>query len=120
MKPQRLSRQIILGHAISRKSVLIKIPGNFRGVTNYRIRLTWAIENNTWMIEDDYDSEFHFYNKPIAAMQGLLDNPPVLYLGSFSKTMMPSVRIGYLVVPEYLVALVIWSYLNIWWTISWR
>ncbi len=65
--------------------------------------LNWAIANNTWIIEDDYDSEFHFYNKPIAAMQGLMDNPPVLYLGSFSKTMMPSLRIGYLVVPEYLV-----------------
>ncbi|OZG74716.1 GntR family transcriptional regulator [Hahella sp. CCB-MM4] len=76
------------------------------GILDLSQRLTllnWAIENNTWIIEDDYDSEFHFYNKPIAAMQGLLDNSPVLYLGSFSKTMMPSVRIGYLVVPEFLV-----------------
>ncbi|PKM04351.1 MAG: PLP-dependent aminotransferase family protein [Gammaproteobacteria bacterium HGW-Gammaproteobacteria-6] len=65
--------------------------------------LRWAQGNQTWIIEDDYDSEFHFYNKPFAAIQGMFDNTPVLYVGSFSKTLLPALRVGYLVVPEPLV-----------------
>lgn len=60
----------------------------------------WAQRNECWIIEDDYDSEFHFYHKPFAAIQGMFDNAPVLYVGSFSKTLMPALRVGYLVVPE--------------------
>ncbi|MBL3555217.1 MULTISPECIES: PLP-dependent aminotransferase family protein [Marinobacter] len=60
----------------------------------------WAQRNECWIIEDDYDSEFHFYHKPFAAIQGMFDNAPVLYVGSFSKTLMPALRTGYLVVPE--------------------
>ncbi|MFN3581553.1 MAG: PLP-dependent aminotransferase family protein [Pseudomonas sp.] len=66
--------------------------------------LRWAQGNQTWIIEDDYDSEFHFYNKPFAAIQGMFDNTPVLYVGSFSKTLLPALRVGYLVVPEPWVA----------------
>lgn len=66
--------------------------------------LQWAADNNTWIIEDDYDSEFAFNQKPVAALQGMADNSPVLYMGSFSKTLFPSLRLGYLVVPESLVA----------------
>lgn len=65
--------------------------------------LDWAARTGTWIIEDDYDSEFHFINKPIAAIQGLVDNAPVLYVGSFSKTLFPALRLGYLVVPADLV-----------------
>ncbi|WP_108124250.1 PLP-dependent aminotransferase family protein [Saccharospirillum mangrovi] len=65
--------------------------------------LDWAARTGTWIIEDDYDSEFHFINKPIAAIQGLVDNAPVLYVGSFSKTLFPALRLGYLVVPPDLV-----------------
>lgn len=70
-----------------------------------RLRLLdWAARAGVWIIEDDYDSEFHFTNKPLAAMQGLIDDAPVLYLGSFSKTLFPALRLGYLVVPADLVA----------------
>ncbi len=65
--------------------------------------LQWAQRNQTWIVEDDYDSEFHFYNKPFAAIQGLFDNAPVLYVGSFSKTLLPALRVGYLIVPDALV-----------------
>ncbi|GGX58639.1 MocR-like pyridoxine biosynthesis transcription factor PdxR [Saccharospirillum salsuginis] len=69
-----------------------------------RLRLlNWAVERDVWIIEDDYDSEFHFYQKPFAALQGLIDPAPVLYLGSFSKTLFPGLRLGYLVVPPHLV-----------------
>lgn len=66
--------------------------------------LSWAAETKTWIIEDDYDSEFHFSQKPVASIQGLADAAPVLYLGSFSKTLFPGLRLGYLVVPKPVVS----------------
>jgi GntR family transcriptional regulator/MocR family aminotransferase len=65
--------------------------------------LDLAAQNNTWIIEDDYDSEFHFHHKPVAALQGMAENTPVIYMGSFSKTLFPALRLGYLVVPKELV-----------------
>jgi len=65
--------------------------------------LNWADKHRLWVIEDDYDSEFHFYTNPIAAMQGMAERSPVIYLGSFSKTLQPGLRLGYLVVPSPLV-----------------
>ncbi|MYN07101.1 MocR-like pyridoxine biosynthesis transcription factor PdxR [Pseudoduganella aquatica] len=52
------------------------------------------------IIEDDYDSEFRHDGPPLAAMQGLAPDAPVLYLGTFSKTMFPALRIGFLVAPQ--------------------
>jgi GntR family transcriptional regulator/MocR family aminotransferase len=54
------------------------------------------------IIEDDYDSEFRHDGPPLAAMQGLAADAPVLYLGTFSKTMFPALRIGFMVVPASL------------------
>lgn len=62
--------------------------------------LEWAAENDAWIIEDDYDSEYRFSGKPIAAVQGLDENHKVIYVGTFSKTMLPSVKVAYLVVPD--------------------
>lgn len=55
------------------------------------------------IIEDDYDSEFRHDGPPLPAMQGLADDAPVVYLGTFSKTMFPALRIGFMVVPRTLV-----------------
>jgi GntR family transcriptional regulator/MocR family aminotransferase len=57
----------------------------------------------TWIIEDDYDSEFHFNRKPIAAIQGMAKKTPVIYVGSFSKTIYPALRLGFMVVPKELI-----------------
>ncbi|WP_417768174.1 PLP-dependent aminotransferase family protein [Stappia sp.] len=54
------------------------------------------------VLEDDYDSEFLFSGRPLAAMQGLGADGEVIYLGTFSKSMLPGVRVAYMVVPEYL------------------
>ncbi|WP_033840015.1 PLP-dependent aminotransferase family protein, partial [Bordetella bronchiseptica] len=51
------------------------------------------------IIEDDYDSEFRHQGEPIAAMQGLVPDAPVLYVGTYSKTMFPSLRLGFVVLP---------------------
>jgi GntR family transcriptional regulator / MocR family aminotransferase len=63
-----------------------------------------ARRHGAWIIEDDYDSEFRHAGESIGAMQGLVTQAPVLYVGSFSKTMFPSLRLGFLVLPEALVA----------------
>ena len=55
------------------------------------------------IIEDDYDSEFHYDGKPVAALQGLDDSGSVFYVGTFSKSMFADVRVGYTIVPENLV-----------------
>jgi GntR family transcriptional regulator/MocR family aminotransferase len=55
------------------------------------------------IIEDDYDSEFRYEGPPLPAMQGMSGDAPVIYLGTFSKTMFPSIRTGYMVVPSNLV-----------------
>jgi GntR family transcriptional regulator/MocR family aminotransferase len=61
--------------------------------------LNWANKDpNHYILEDDYDSEFRFYGQPIPALQGL-DNNKVIYLNTFTKTIAPSLRISYLVLP---------------------
>ncbi|RKU03930.1 PLP-dependent aminotransferase family protein [Burkholderia sp. Nafp2/4-1b] len=55
-----------------------------------------------WIVEDDYDSEFRHHGTPLAAVQGLADDAPVIYLGTFSKVMFPALRLGFMVVPPAL------------------
>jgi GntR family transcriptional regulator/MocR family aminotransferase len=55
-----------------------------------------------WIVEDDYDSEFRFAGRPIPAMQGLEADSPVIYIGTFSKTLFPGLRVGYMVLPRAL------------------
>ena len=66
--------------------------------------LDWAFRNNSWIVEDDYDSEYDFRKRPIAAVQGLDTNARVIYVGTFSKVLFPSLRIGYLIAPSDLVS----------------
>lgn len=65
--------------------------------------LDWARQHGTWIIEDDYDSEYRYHGKPLPALMGVDDAGVVISLGSFSKTMLPGLRIGYLVVPHTLI-----------------
>ena len=65
--------------------------------------LRWAQERGIWVLEDDYDSEFRYRDRPIAAMQGLDRQGCVIYTGTFSKVLFPALRLGYVVVPSDLV-----------------
>ena len=68
--------------------------------------LNWAHEaSGRYIIEDDYDSEFKYSGKPIPAMQGLDGGEKVIYIGSFSKSLTPGLRISYMVLPEALIKL---------------
>lgn len=62
--------------------------------------LDWACDNNSIIIEDDYDSELRYFGKPVPAMQGLDKHGRVVYLGSFSSTLFPAIKISYMVLPE--------------------
>lgn len=65
--------------------------------------LDWAQRAGAWVIEDDYDSEYRYDSMPISSLQGLDTNARVIYIGTFSKVMFPSLRLGYLVIPPDLV-----------------
>ena len=65
--------------------------------------LDWAQTSGSWIIEDDYDSEFRYEILPIASLQGLDSNSRVIYIGTFSKVLFPSLRLGYIVIPPDLV-----------------
>ena len=65
----------------------------------YRL-LEWAKENNSFILEDDYDSELRYFGKPVPALQGLDANSRVVYLGSFSSTLFPAIKISYMVLPK--------------------
>jgi GntR family transcriptional regulator/MocR family aminotransferase len=65
--------------------------------------LEWVRRSGAWVIEDDYDSEFRYSGRPIAALQGLDFTGRVIYLGTFSKVLFPSLRLGYLILPPELV-----------------
>lgn len=56
-----------------------------------------------WILEDDYDSEYRYRGKPLPSLQGLDRTGRVIYMGSFSKTLFPSLRLGFLVLPQDLV-----------------
>ena len=66
--------------------------------------LSWAYQTeNRYIIEDDYDSEFRYTGRPIPSLQGIDQNERVIYLSTFSKSLMPSLRIAYAVLPKQLI-----------------
>ncbi|MDQ0472133.1 MocR-like pyridoxine biosynthesis transcription factor PdxR [Labrys wisconsinensis] len=64
--------------------------------------VAWARREDAWIIEDDYDSEFRYAGRPVVALQHLDPDGNVIHIGTFSKTMFPSLRVAYLVVPRRL------------------
>ena len=65
--------------------------------------LEWARQHGAWIVEDDYDGEFRYGQRPIDALQAMDTDGRVLYIGTFSKALSPQLRLGYLVLPAALV-----------------
>jgi GntR family transcriptional regulator/MocR family aminotransferase len=65
--------------------------------------LDWAAEHHKWILEDDYNGEFRYSARPIQALQGLDKHQRVIYAGTFSKMLLPELRLGFLVVPPKLI-----------------
>src|SRR4030095_10698552 len=101
-----------LGQALqlSKKARLVYVTPSHQfplGVTMSLSRrlalLEWAQRAGAWVLEDDYDSEYRYNGRPLPALQGLDIENRTVYIGTLSKTLFPSLRLGYLVVPPDLV-----------------
>ena len=80
--------------------------GNIMPIKRRLELLSWAAENDSrYIIEDDYDSEFRYKGKPVPSLQGIDSHEKVIYLGTFSKAVAPSIRISYMVLPAPLLSL---------------
>lgn len=78
--------------------------GMMMSIQRRRDILQWASEQGTWIVEDDYDSELRYGgNLAYPSLQGMDTNDNVIYVGTFSKSLFPGLRLGYMVVPEDLV-----------------
>ena len=95
---------------LSRKPRLIYVTPSHQyplGITMSLARrmnlLEWARETESFIIEDDYDSEYRYAGRPLASLQGLDRNGRVIYIGTFSKTVFPALRLGFLVAPKDLI-----------------
>jgi GntR family transcriptional regulator / MocR family aminotransferase len=91
--------------AMSDASVVYVTPshqfpnGMVMPITRRMELLNWANEREGYIIEDDYDGEYRYKGKPIPSLQGLDINGRVIYLGTFSKSLIPSIRISFLILP---------------------
>lgn len=74
--------------------------GMVMSLARRRMLLDYARQMSCWVLEDDYDSEFRYGTRPLSSLQGMDEAGRVLYAGSFSKTLCPGLRVGFLVAPE--------------------
>lgn len=107
-QPIPMDSQGIRPECIGSASVLHISPGHHfptgivTPVARRRELLDWARRQEGWIIEDDYDTEFRFRGRPITPMQAM-DSQRVIYMNTFSKTLSPSIRISYMVLPPQLM-----------------
>lgn len=77
--------------------------GSFLPIARRHQLLEWAAERQAWVVEDDYDSEYRYAVRPEATLQSLDNRGCVIHVGTFSKTLSPQMRLGYMVLPPTLV-----------------
>jgi GntR family transcriptional regulator/MocR family aminotransferase len=62
--------------------------------------LDWASSENAWIVEDEYDAEYRYFGRPVSSLQGMDRSGSVIYVGTFTKMLFNSLRLGFVVVPE--------------------
>lgn len=77
--------------------------GNVLPISKRLQLLEWARKNDGYIIEDDYDSELRYHNRPIPSLQSIDSGERTIYLGTFSKSLSPDLRIAYIVLPTHLL-----------------
>jgi GntR family transcriptional regulator/MocR family aminotransferase len=109
--PARVDDQGIVIDAISRRARIVYVTPSHQFPTGVAMSLSrrlellaWARRTGATIVEDDYDSEYRYSGPPLPALQGLTQDVPVIYCGTFSKVMFPALRIGYAILPDTLVA----------------
>jgi len=81
--------------------------------------LKWAYDNDGYIIEDDYDSEYRYNTRPIPALQSIDTDERVIYIGTFSKVLSPSLRISYMVMPKHMAPIYRYVYRGLHPTTPW-
>lgn len=77
--------------------------GHIMSLTRRLQLIEWARANDACIIEDDYDSEFHYSGRPLESIQAIDPHERTIYVGTFSKVLSPELRLGYVVLPDSLV-----------------
>ncbi|MFT3985414.1 MAG: PLP-dependent aminotransferase family protein [Lachnospiraceae bacterium] len=78
--------------------------GSVLSIYKRKSLLKWAVESSSYIIEDDYDSEYRYDVNPVPSLQSLDGNDRVIYIGTFSKSLSPALRVNYMVLPKRLLA----------------
>jgi GntR family transcriptional regulator/MocR family aminotransferase len=111
LRPARIDENGIAIRDLGKKARLAYVTPSHQFPTGVGMSLArrlelieWSRRHNAALIEDDYDSEYRYSGAPLPALQGLAAGVAVIYIGTFSKVMFPSLRIGYVVAPASLVA----------------
>jgi GntR family transcriptional regulator / MocR family aminotransferase len=102
---------VAAGHRLAPHARIVSVTPSHQFPTGITMSLSrrvalleWARQAQAWILEDDYDSEYRFSGRPLEALQGLDNGQRVIYIGTFSKVLFPTLRLGYVVVPPELVA----------------
>jgi len=93
--------------------------GHIMPIATRMALLKWAQDNDCYIVEDDYDSEYRYNSKPIPPLQSIDKDERVIYLGTFSKVLSPSLRISYLILPPHMVPIYHKVYQGLHPTASW-
>jgi GntR family transcriptional regulator/MocR family aminotransferase len=111
LRPVRVDQDGIITEDLGKQARLVYVTPSHQFPAGVSLSLARRLELIEWarlhkaiLIEDDYDSEYRYSGPPVPALQGLANGVPVIYIGTFSKVMFPSLRIGYVIAPEQLVA----------------
>jgi GntR family transcriptional regulator/MocR family aminotransferase len=110
LQPVRVDGDGILASEVPESARVIYVTPSHQFPTGVSMTVARRLElidrarrSGAVIVEDDYDSEYRYSGSPVPAMQGLAENAPVVYIGTFSKVMFPALRIGYLIAPPKLV-----------------